>query len=81
MSVENNISLSNIGLIEKFRFLNRAAERRHAKTYVDQLSIKTPSVRQATKAAQWRESTEGGVGPCAQHEATCALAGRTYTWN
>ncbi|MCC7336505.1 MAG: sugar ABC transporter ATP-binding protein [Pirellulaceae bacterium] len=50
MSVENNISLSNIGLIEKFRFLNRALERRHAKTYVDQLSIKTPSVRQATKA-------------------------------
>ncbi len=50
MSVENNISLSSISTIEKFCFLNRGLEERHAKSYIDKLSIKTPSVRQATQS-------------------------------
>ncbi len=50
MSVENNISLSNISLIERFSFLNRGLEGQHAQRYVKQLAIKTPSVRQAARA-------------------------------
>ncbi len=50
MSVENNISLSNIGLIESCALLNRRLEQRHAHYYIEQLSIKTPSVRQAVRA-------------------------------
>ncbi|QEG34162.1 sugar ABC transporter ATP-binding protein [Bythopirellula goksoeyrii] len=46
MSVENNLSLSNIGLIESYAFLNQRLEQRLAENYVEQLSIKTPSVRQ-----------------------------------
>jgi ribose transport system ATP-binding protein len=46
MSIQNNISLSNIRLIEKFRFLNRRLEEQHARTYVEKLMIKTASVRQ-----------------------------------
>lgn len=50
MSVENNISLSNIGPIQSFAFLSRRLEQQHAQTYIDQLSIKTPSTRQAVGA-------------------------------
>ena len=50
LSVENNISLSNIGRIEKFRFLDRKREEQHATEFVNKLSIKTPTVRQTAKA-------------------------------
>lgn len=49
MSVQNNLSLSNIGLIESHGLLNQRLEQRLAKTYVDQLSIKTPTLQQAIR--------------------------------
>lgn len=49
MSIENNISLSNIGRIESFALLNRRLEQQHAETYINQLSIKTPSARQMVR--------------------------------
>lgn len=50
MSVENNISLSNIQLIESLSFLSGRLEKQHAQTHIDQLAIKTPSTRQAARA-------------------------------
>lgn len=50
LSIENNISLSNIGLIERYSLLNSRLEKQHAETYVQALAIKTPNVHQPARA-------------------------------
>lgn len=50
LSIANNISLSNMGVIEKLSFLHRGREEQHAEQYVSKLAIKTPSVHQAARA-------------------------------
>lgn len=46
MSVENNISLSNVRAIESFSLLNRRLEQQLAELYANKLAIKTPSMHQ-----------------------------------
>lgn len=50
MSVEQNISLSNLAEMETAGFLNKRAERDHALSFVEQLSIRTPNVTQPVRA-------------------------------
>lgn len=50
MSVEQNISLSNLAEMETAGFLNKRAERDHAQSFVDQFSIRTPNVTQPVRA-------------------------------
>jgi ribose transport system ATP-binding protein len=46
MSVEQNISLSSLAKIESAGLLNARREREHAQSFVEQFSIKTPTVTQ-----------------------------------
>ncbi|KAA5547253.1 sugar ABC transporter ATP-binding protein [Roseiconus nitratireducens] len=49
MSVEQNISLSSLAEIESVGLLNARREREHAQRYVEQFSIKTPTVKQPVR--------------------------------
>jgi len=50
MSVEQNISLSNLLEIEYAGLLSARREREHAQSFVEQFSIRTPSVSQSVRA-------------------------------
>lgn len=50
MSIEQNMSLSNLSEIENAVLLNRRREREHAQSFVEQFSIRTPNVTQPVRA-------------------------------
>lgn len=49
MSVQNNISLASLSWINKLGWIDKKQETEMAKTYVDSLNIKTPSLDQLVK--------------------------------
>lgn len=49
LPVDFNISLASYDSITRFGFVNRAAERRRAETYVKSLNIRTPSLQQTVR--------------------------------
>ena len=49
MSVEQNISLSNLQDMESHGILSHHRERKHAESYVQQFAIKTPTVTQPVR--------------------------------
>lgn len=70
MSVENNITMANIGGIGRGMFINKSIERERSRKWVAQLNIKTPSLttlvdylsggnQQKVVLAKWLESGAG----------------------
>jgi ABC-type sugar transport system ATPase subunit len=49
MAVSENISMASLGRLTRALVINRAAERSMAASFVHQLRIRTPSIRQPTK--------------------------------
>ena len=49
MAVRENISLANLGVLSKLGFISRRREREVARSYVEDVLIKTPSVEQAVQ--------------------------------